>query len=454
MATKYTNFTPEIWGGLECSYNRVRDLFMDQLLFCGHYERGEADIHLIASTGIKAIRYPIIWERHQPSPVKTIDWSWTARQLAVLQSHQIIPIAGLMHHGNGPAFTDLTSPSFADQFASYADHVARKFPWLKYYTPINEPLTTARFSGLYGIWYPHRRSDREFALILLNQMKAIVLAMKAIRKINPQAKLLQTEDLAKTYSTPLLQYQADFENERRWLTYDILCGRLKTGHPLWNYFQQLKIPEKLFYFFVDNPCPPDIIGADHYLTSERFLDENLNLYPYQKHGANHTHAYADVEAIRVNHAEPWGLEVLLQECWDRYKIPIAVTEVHINGPSHDQIRWFKEVWDTVTDLKRKGVDINAVTSWSLLGSFGWNNLLTVPNGHYEPGAFDLRSGEPEPTELSAFLKLLSQNPNHTHPALDHKGWWQDEKTRCLYNTNSACQRIDLINPLIEVDLDK
>ena len=40
--------------------------------------------------------------------------------------------------------------------------------------------------------------------MLLNQLKGIVLSMQEIRKINPNAKLVQTEDLAKTHSTPLL----------------------------------------------------------------------------------------------------------------------------------------------------------------------------------------------------------------------------------------------------------
>ena len=454
METKFTNYIPEIWGGLECSYNRVRDQFMDQLLYCGHYQRAEEDIHQVAGLGIKAIRYPVIWEKHEPSLGCEIDWSFSERQLNALRFYGISPIVGLMHHGNGPAFTDLTSISFADHFAAYAQKVAEKFPWIQYYTPINEPLTTARFSGLYGIWFPHKKSDRDFGLILMNQMKAIVLAMEAIRKVNPGAKLLQTEDLSKTYSTPLLQYQANFENERRWLTYDILCGRLKPGHALWDYFKWLRIPEKLFYFFVDNPCPPDMIGADHYLTSERFLDENLDRYPYQKHGANHKHAYADVEAIRVNHPEPWGLKVLLEECWNRYKIPMAVTEVHINGPADDQIRWFKEVWDTCIQLNEQGIDLKAVTAWSLFGSFGWNNLLTIANGHYEAGAFDLRPGRPEPTGLALFLESLSANPEQTHEALSRKGWWQDDKTRCLYDVNSTCNEVDLINPIIEVDLTK
>lgn len=438
MARKSTSYIPEIWGGIECSFNRVDDRYMDQLQYCGHYTRSERDIGLFATLGIKAMRYPIIWERHQPSPDHDIDWTWTKKQLEALRSNSIEPIAGLMHHGNGPAFTNLMDDSFPLLFSAYASKVAKQFPWLEYYTPINEPLTTARFSGLYGVWYPHKKNDKAFADILFNQMKAIVLSMREIRKINSSARLVQSEDLCKTYSTTLLQYQADFENERRWLTYDILCGMLNRDHALWDYFRWLKVPVKTLRFFQDNPCPPDIIGADHYLTSERFLDQKLKLYPPHTWGGNHKHRYADVEAIRVKHREPWGLKVLLKECWERYRIPIAITEVHINGHTHDQIRWFREVWDTAIHLNKEGLDIKAVTAWALLGSYGWNKLLTVPHGHYEHGAFDLQHGELHPTALAGFLKALSGNPEQSHPALNEKGWWQSE-SRCLYNADTRCR---------------
>jgi dTDP-4-dehydrorhamnose reductase len=440
MVKKSTSSTPEIWGGIECSYNRVGDQYMDQLDYSGHYKRGEGDIQLFASIGIKAMRYPLIWEKHQRSRKTSIDWSWTARQLNALKESNIEPIVGLMHHGSGPAFAQLMHRSFSKRFASYAANVAEQFPWLKFYTPINEPLTTARFSGLYGIWFPHKRRDRAFANILFSQMQATVLAMQAIRKINPSAQLVQSEDLCKTYSTTLLQYQADFENERRWLTYDILCGFLNEDHALWDYFRWLKLPEHTLRFFQENPCPPDIIGADHYLTSERFLDQHLKEYPHHSYGGNHKHRYADVEAIRVKHPEPSGLKILLKECWDRYKIPIAITEVHINGNTDDQIRWFKEVWDIARSLHDEGVEIPAITAWALLGSFGWNQLLTVPGGHYESGVFSLVDNVPVSTELAEFIKKLSEDPDHIHPALNEKAWWQRED-RCFYNVDSRCSPV-------------
>ena len=84
--------------------------------------------------------------------------------------------------------------------------------------------------------------------MLLNQLKGIVLAMKEIRKINPLAKLVQTEDLSKTTAVPSLRYQAAFENERRWLTYDLLCGKIRPGHSMWNYFLRLGIRKEPLIF--------------------------------------------------------------------------------------------------------------------------------------------------------------------------------------------------------------
>src|SRR5690606_8723490 len=134
-----------------------------------------------------------------------------------------------------PEYTDLLDPEFPQKLARYAAKVAAQFPWVTRYTPINEPLTTARFSGLYGHWYPHEQNDVSLVMMLINQLKGVVLSMQEIRKINPSAILIQTADLGKTYSTALLQYQATMENHRRFLTHDILCGRFNHSHPLWDY---------------------------------------------------------------------------------------------------------------------------------------------------------------------------------------------------------------------------
>jgi dTDP-4-dehydrorhamnose reductase len=166
---------------------------------------------------------------------------------------------------------------------------------------------------------------------------------------------------------------------------------------------------------------------DYYLTSERFLDEEIDKYPPHTHGSNGKHGYADVEAIRVKFDEPSGPSVLLKECWDRYNIPMAVTEVHVHGSPHDQIRWFHYIWKTCVDLKNQGVDIKAVTAWAMFGSFGWSSLLTTNPGEYECGVFDIQPGYPAPTDYTDFLRRLSRDPNTSHRALSEKGWWESEE---------------------------
>ena len=414
-------YKPEIWGGVECTINRVGDEFRDQLEYSGHYTR-DNDIDLFASLGIKAFRFPLLWERHQPEINTTIDWSWAEKQLSKLRSYNITPIVGLVHHGSGPAFTSLIDDNFPTLLAAYAGQVAKAFPFIEYYTPINEPLTTARFSGLYALWYPHHRSDRSFVNMVMNQAKGIVLSMQAIREVNPNAKLLLTEDLAKVYSTKRMQYQAKFENKRRWLVFDLLCGRFTEEHPLWKYFIKYTDAESI-QFFQENTCPPDIIGANHYVTSERFLDHEYLNYPKEVVGGNRRHRYADVEAVRVNHGQPTGMKILLKELWDRYKIPIAITEVQLHCHRDEQLRWLRHVWKVATALIQEGVDIRAVTAWALLGAQGWNKLLTC-DGDYEAGAFDVRGGEPRMTAIGKLLGHLSNGVEEKFPFLKEAGWWE------------------------------
>src|SRR5436305_14028754 len=71
----------EIWGGVECTLNRVKNNYLDQLEFTGHYTRGESDIDLIASLKIKKMRYPVLWEKHLPEQDSTIDWTFTDKNL-------------------------------------------------------------------------------------------------------------------------------------------------------------------------------------------------------------------------------------------------------------------------------------------------------------------------------------------------------------------------------------
>lgn len=418
-----SNSTVEVWGGLECTINRVGDNYFDQLEYSGHYNR-ISDLDLIATLGVERLRYPVLWEKHQMIKDAKIDWSRTERYLNHMRKLGVTPITGLVHHGSGPQYVNFYDGSFEEGLAVYAKKVAEKFPWLEYYTPVNEPLTTARFCGLYGHWYPHKKSDYDFFKVLLSECKATVLAMKAIREVNPNAKLIQTDDLGKCHSTALLAYQAEFENERRWVSYELLAGKLTADKLMYRYMLSVGIQAEELDYFLENNCPPDICGFNYYLTSERYLDEDLSKYPECYHGGNGRHCYADVHTAMVKLEQETGGYNLLKEAWERLRLPLAITECHLYSPREEQMRWFNDMWNAANRLKGEGVDIRAITAWALFGLYGWNKLCTQPYGEYEPGVFNLNSGEPRPTAMVAYLQALIRDRNYDHPVLENEGWWK------------------------------
>ncbi|MBX9652852.1 sugar nucleotide-binding protein [bacterium] len=412
----------ELWGGIECTVNRVGDVCFDQLKRGGHYVRSD-DINLIADLGFKAVRFPILWEHAQPGP-EGIDLSWSSDRVKQLINRQIRVIAGLVHHGSGPCWTSLIDDQFPEKLATFAAEVARSYPEISDFTPINEPLTTARFSGLYGHWYPHTRSDHVFVRILLLECRATLRAMQEIRKFVPHARLIQTEDLAYIHSTKKLRYQAEFENERRWLSFDLITGRVDKNHPLWKYLLNAGATKEELLWFRDQDAGEVMLGLNYYLTSERFLDHRVDSYPDLYRGSNNRDIYVDVEAIRIPSLSKLGIQHRLVETNDRYHLPIAITECHLGCHRESQLQWLHETWNAANMAKAEGVDIRAVTSWSLFGAYNWNTLVTAEQNHYEVGAFDVRSCPPRPTAISSALRMISEQGSLTHPVLSGDPWWK------------------------------
>lgn len=416
----------EIWGGPECTVNRVGDRYFDQLDRSGHSGRIN-DLNGFASLGLTALRYPILWERIAPASLAEPSWEWCDERLERIRTLGMRPIAGLLHHGSGPRYTSLLDPAFPDLLARFAGMVANRYPWLTDYTPVNEPLTTARFSGLYGLWYPHHRSTPSFVRALLNQVRGTVLAMRAIREVNPAARLIQTEDCGRCYGTDHTRSQVTFENHRRWLTWDLLAGRVDRQHPLRPFLLRHGASAAELDWLSKNPAPPGVVGLNYYVTSDRFLDHRLERYPVATHGGNDKLRYADVEAVRTRPEGLTGHLAHLLEAWHRYRLPVALTEVHLACTREEQARWLFDAWQAAGAARRQGADVVAITPWALLGSYDWDSLVTKPQGHYEPGAFDVRSPQPRPTAITTLIRQLATGVPPTAPSLENPGWWRRDE---------------------------
>jgi dTDP-4-dehydrorhamnose reductase len=402
----------------------VGQRYFDQLRRSGH-DRRLGDFDRFAELRVSALRHPVLWERIAPDQPDELHWEWPDERLGRLRTLGIRPIVGLLHHGSGPRYTDLLDPAFPEKLASYARAVAERYPWVQDWTPVNEPLTTARFSALYGHWYPHRSDAASFLRALVNQCKATVLAMNEIRAVNPAARLVSTEDLGHTFSTPALAYQAEFENARRWASLDLLCGTpAEAGDPFWSWALRNGLDRRDLAWFTERASAPDVVGINHYPTSQRYLDERLEGFPLWSHGGNGRERYADVEAVRARRDGIRGIGDLLRETALRYRCPVAVTECHIWSTREQQMRWLADVWADAHRERERGIDVRAVTVWALLGTFDWDRLVVEESTHYESGVFDVRGSAPRATALAALARELAVGKTPSHPAVRGPRWWR------------------------------
>ncbi len=411
---------PAVWGGVECSVVRVGDDWRDQVLETGHYARGVSDIDLLADLGVSAVRYPVLWENTRGG------WQWHDQQLGALQRRNIAVVAGLIHHGSGPAGSNLLDPAFPEKLALHAGLAAERYPTMRAWTVVNEPQTTARFSCLYGYWYPHCRNTDAFLRAVANQCRAVLLASRAIRAHCPGAKFIQTEDVGRVFSTSPLRAQARYENARRWLSLDLLCGRIDRTHPWRGILEAAGVPAADLEELATGEAAPDLIGVNHYATSDRFLDHRTVLYPPHLHGGNGDLSYVDTEAVRANlGSNLTGWEPRLREVWQRYRRPMVLSEVHLgcDDPA-ESVRWLMEAWTAARRIRADGIPVEAVTAWALFGLIDWDCMLRERRGRFEAGALDDRQGSPNATLLATAIASLASNGDFSDPCLGEPGWWR------------------------------
>ena len=77
----------------------------------------------------------------------------------------------------------------------------------------------------------------------------------------------------------------------------------------------------------------------------------------------------------------------------------------------------------------QGVDLRALTAWSVFGAYDWSSILRAPTGTYEGGCFDTSgAGAPRRTPLADVVRATAAAGVATMPAL---GWWRRDD-RVIY----------------------
>lgn len=422
---------PSIWAGPECSFLTVGDWPCDQLALTGHDRRIE-DLDLLAELGATAVRLPVLWGRG--SSRRSTNWRWAEERIRRAIDLGLQPVVGLLHHGFGPAGRDPLDAGWPAAFGRFAGAVASRLA-VETFLPINEPLTTARFGALYGWWSPYARDPSVFASLLLAECRAWQMAARAIRRVRPAARLVVNEDIGRTVGTPRLAAIVAHHNERRWLTFDLLAGRVDPSHPMWPRLALTAEHRRTLDLLRREPIAPDILGLDHYVTSDRYLDDRLDRYPDWTHALDGDARYADVELVRVAGEPVDGFAGAIHDTWERYRLPVALTEVQLAGEGQDRAAWWREAWSAARASVADGIPVLAVTAWSTFGAYDWSSVLRRPCGAYEPGCFDVSAdGQPRRTILADVVAATARGVSDDAEAV--AGWWRRED-RVLYPRDVA-----------------
>lgn len=378
--------------GIENSYPVIagmngRRKRIDEMEKCGHYQRWREDFQLVRELGIEYLRYGPPYYKVHLAPGK-YDWSFVDETFNELKRLGITPITDLCHFGVPDWIGDFQNEDWAEYFAEFAEAFARRYNWVRLYTPVNEIFITALFSAQYGWWNERLKSDRAYVTALKNLAKANLLAKAAILKVQPQALFIQSESTEYFHpEEPEAKPLADFYNEKRFLSLD-LCYGYDVRARMYQYLTDNGMTREEYDWLMVHGRevkPYCIMGNDYYWTNEHFVSKD-----------------GEITAS----GEIFGYYVITKQYYDRYHLPVMHTETNLQDAEEAPI-WLRKQWENMVRLKEDGVPIMGFTWYSLTDQIDWDCGLRFDRGRVNPlGLYDLNR-QIRPVG-KAYKKLVAQ----------------------------------------------
>src|SRR5436305_7484153 len=382
----------EIWSGFESTRivcpDRPR---MDVLELTRHLERAEEDLRLVADAGLRSLRYPAPWHRIQPAE-DVWDWAWMDRSMDCLRGLGLDPILDPLHHVSFPAWLTggFLHPRFGDLYLAFCRRLAERYPWVRRYTLVNEPLVTSWLCGWEGVWYPYERSARSFVRMAIATARAIARGKAALAGLVEGFELVHVDSCEEHRAAhPAGRETASFMNEKRFLVLDLLAGRLDRGHPLHGYLAPHVAPEELAWFR-EHPTAIDELGLDYYPHSEWLWGEGGAIVP---------------------HPSPRGFAAVAQGYLARYApgtiAAFSLAETNVRGTVRDRCTWLKlmllQCERFAGRCREAGARFRRAGWFPFIDSTDWDTQVCQPNGRVDPqGIFwlDAERRVRHPSELS------------------------------------------------------
>jgi beta-glucosidase/6-phospho-beta-glucosidase/beta-galactosidase len=372
--------------GIECSYPTIDHgkTRRDMLAECDHYNRYKEDLGLVKEMGLKVLRYGLPYYNIQLGPGK-YDWEFADLAMKEMKRLDITPILDLMHFGVPDWLENFQNPDLVVHFADYCEEVVKRYPWVRYYTPVNEIYVTARSSGKDGVWNEQLKSDKGFVTALKHCTAASIMGTQQIAKHRPDCVIVQSESAEFTHElraerTPAVQ----MENKLRFASLDLLYAHQPDGEVV-NYLYDNGMTRKEYdWFMAGEPPGYQVMGNDYYGRNEKIILPNGEV---------------------CTSMDVLGWASITHDYYQRYKKPVMHTETNV-FEAELASTWLWKQWVNVLRLRKEGVPVLGFTWYSLIDQLDWDTGLAEKNGNVNAcGLFDL---DRKPRAVAEAYKMLLQ----------------------------------------------
>ena len=358
--------------GIECSYPTIENgrWRRDQMDATGHYRHWRTDFERAREVGVSHLRYGPPLHLIFEGPGR-YDWSFTDAVMRAMRDMGLEPIIDLCHFGVPNWLGNFQNPDLPRALRDYAADFAGRYPWVRFYTPVNEMFVCAKISALDGLWNEQLRDERSFVTAVAHMAKANILMRQAILARRPDAVFVDSES-GEFYQPccpdPEIVRIADFENERRFLALDLLYAHPVSDIMRTHLHANGMTPGDYAWFMAQAVPRRTIVGIDYYEWNEKLVDNEGNPQSL---------------------GELFGWYVIANRYFERYRRPMMHTETN-RQDAREATRWLWRQWHNVQLLRKAGVPLVGFTWYSLIDQIDWDRALGRALGNVNPvGLFDL-----------------------------------------------------------------
>ncbi len=357
--------------GIECSTPLIAGgVRQDELLLTGHWDRFAEDFAITADLGIRTLRYGVPFHVVAADPDR-LDWDWTDRALGSLRDAGLTPVADLLHFGLPARLWGIGDPALPAAYRRYVDAFVRRYPWIRHYTPVNEPWITSVMSARHGLWNERRQDERSMVAALGNVLECVVAGSEIIRAARPDAVFLQSDVCERWIAeTDEVRDEVDLLNEQRFVPFELSYGLEPSALAL-AWLTENGMSDGRLDWLLDHGSPQNaIVGHDYYAGNEHVV-----FAPGQSRVREPLEGYASVA----------------REYFKRLPMPFFLAET--NRVTELAPGWLTSVWNDAVEMADEGLPIRGFCWYSLTDQVDWDTGLAQANGHVDTlGLVDLDRG--------------------------------------------------------------